>query len=158
MCDRDVQIIDEFAEKYCLFWEIATREIKPVVRGDNGLIYCYDEARKLLGCAFIPDELPGDGWNMICHAMIAAGMVLVRDCLSESYVSFDPKDKKQCQLALTVAGIKPSPESAAQRALMVTTITAARQRKGKQLEHQRVLKELALIRAGADLSPDNSRS
>ena len=155
--DRDVQLISEFAEHFSLCWSIETTEIKPIIRGSNGgFIYVYDEGQELLGVAFCPDELPGDGWNVACHAMIAAKMTIIRDCYSESYVAFSSKDEKQARLALAVAGIKPARSSAEQRATMLTTITAARQRKQRQIEHQRVLKELALIRAGADLSDYDS--
>lgn len=150
--DKDIALLDSLAEQYSLVWEISTAEIKPVVRGSNGFIYCYDEARKLLGCAFIPDDLPGDGWNTVCHAAIAAGMVLIRDSLHESYIAFSPKNDRQCQIAMSVAGIKPTADSAAQRATMCDVITKARARKQRQVEHQKVLKRVSLIRAGADLS------
>ena len=151
--DRDVLLIDSFAERYDLCWSINIHGILPEMVGKDGCsIYCYDDSNGLLGLCFCPDDLPGNSWNMICHAMIAAGMTLVRDCLSESYVSFDPKNERQCQLALTVAGIKPTPHAAAQRHKMVTTITVARQRKAKQLLHQRTLRELALGRSGFDLT------
>ncbi|HEY5175512.1 MAG TPA: hypothetical protein VII95_08110 [Terriglobales bacterium] len=151
--DVDVTLIDSFAEHFSLCWQINIHGILPEIRGKRGaFIYCYDEANGLLGVAFIPDELPGDGWNVTCHAMIASGMVLLRDFLSEAYVAFDQKNEKQSRLALAVAGIKPTRDSAEQRAKMLVTITAARKRKAKQLEHQRTLKELSLLRAGVDLT------
>jgi hypothetical protein len=151
--DVDIALINDFAEHYGLCWSIEINEIKPIIRGSNGgFIYCYDEANGLLDVAFVPDELPGDGWNVICRAIRAAKMTLIRDCLSESYASFDPKDERQSQLAISIAGIKPARTSAEQRATMPVTITAARQRKAKAIEHSRTMRELALIRAGCDLS------
>jgi hypothetical protein len=152
--DVDITLIDDFAERYGgLCWQIETTEIKPIIRGTHGaFIYCYDEGQELLGVAFCPDELPGDGWNVACHAMIAAKMTIIRDCYSESYVAFDPKEERQSQLAISIAGIKPASNSAEQRATMCDTITRARARKAKALEHQRTMKELTLERVGCDLS------
>lgn len=151
--DVGIALINDFAEHYSLCWSIETTEIKPIIRGSNGgFIYVYDDSNGLLAVAFVPDLLPGDGWNGICRAIRAAKMTLIRDCLSESYASFDSKDERQSQLAISIAGIKPASNSAEQRATMLVTITAARQRKAKALEHQRIMKQLALIRSGVDLS------
>ncbi len=143
----DVQLINSFAERFDLCWCIDIHTIKPEIVGQDGAsIYCYSEKPPLLGLVFVPDELPE--WNTTRRAMIGAGMTLVRDCLSEAYVSFDPTNEKQCQLALSVAGIRPVPDSAANCATMRDVLTKARARKAKAVEHQR---ELALIRDGADM-------
>jgi hypothetical protein len=152
--DPDVEIISEFAEQFCLAFEIDhSHGIKPVIVGKDGaFIYVYSDVPPRLGVAFCPDELPGNGWNLTIQAALHCGMKILRDCQSEAYLSFDGKDERQASLALAICGALPVQDSDAQCALMVTTITAARQRKQRQIEHQRVLKELALIRAGADLS------
>ena len=106
----------------------------------------------MLALAFCPDELPNNEWNEACHAMIAAKMTILRDCYSESYIAFSPKDEKQARLAISIAGVKPMRASTSWNENMLGVITRARLRKAKQLEHQRTLKELALIRAGCDLS------
>lgn len=154
--DKDVQLINSFAERYSLCWSIDIHGILPEIVGQDGAsIYVYDEANGgLLGLVWSPDSLTGDQWNGTIRAMIRGGMQIICDAASESYASFCPTDKNQAALAIRICGATPIPDSAAaaQRATMLTTITAARQRKAKQLEHQRVLKELALERAGADLS------
>ena len=151
--DQDVLLIDSFTERYSLSPSIDIHGIKPVIVGSGGaFIYCYDIANGLLSVAFVPDDLPGDSWNEVCHAAIAAGMVLISDSLHESYIAFDPKNDRQSQIAMSVAGIKPTADSAEKRATMLTTITKARFRKAKAVEHERTMRWLALIRSGADLS------
>jgi hypothetical protein len=151
--DVGITLINDFAEHYGLCWSIDIADITPIIRGSNGgFIYCYDEANGLLAVAFVPDLLPGDSWNKVCHAAIAAGMVLIKDSLHESYIALNPKDEKQARLAISVAGITPARDSARWNKDMLATITAARQRKAKQIEHQNIMRELALIRAGVDLS------
>src|ERR1035441_4744056 len=63
--DRDVQLVAEFAEHFSLCWSIETAGIAPVIKGTHGaFIYVYDESNGgVLGLAFVPDLLPGDGWN-----------------------------------------------------------------------------------------------
>jgi len=153
VCDKDVQLIDEFAERYSLSWEIDIHGIKPVIVGKDGaFIYVYDEANGNLGICFCPDDLPGDGWNLTIQSALHCGMKIIRDCLSEAYLAFDPKNEKQCSMALALCQATPAPDAIAQNALTSGVIAKARQRKAKQLEHQRVLKELALERKGCDLS------
>lgn len=149
--DVDIQIISEFAEHFGLRWSIETTEIKPIIRGDNGLIYVYSESPVLLGVSWCPDELSGDQWNRAIRAQLHCGMQVVRDFAAESYSSFSGENPTQSALALQLARIKPARDSAAQRAKIFTTITAARQRKAKALEHSRVMRRLALERAGVDL-------
>ena len=148
--DQDVELINSFAERYSLSWEIDhSNGIKPVIVGQGGAsIYVYDEAHSLLGLCFCPDDLPGNGWNLTIQAALRCGMKILRDCLSEAYISFDGKDERQASLALAICKATPVQDSAAQCATMLTTITAARQRKAKQVEHERMLKELELIRKG----------
>jgi hypothetical protein len=153
--DRDVQLIDEFAKRYSLCWSINIHGILPQIVGKDGaFIYVYSEVPALLGVAFCPDELPGNGWNLTIQAALHCGMKILRDCQSEAYLSFNGKDERQASLALAICGATPVRDSAARCALMVTTITAARQRKAKAVEHSRTMREreLELIRKNCDLS------
>ena len=147
-----MDIVGEFAEHLSLCWSISTDDIKPIIRGDNGLIYLYSELPVLLGVAWCPDELSGDEWNSAIGAQLRCGMQVVRDCAVESYSSFSPENPIQSALAMQLACIKPASNSARLNAAMLTTITAARLRKAKQLEHDRTMRELKLLRAGVDLS------
>ena len=149
----DQGLINSFAERYSLCWEIDIHTIKPVILGQGGAsIYCYDEANGLLGLCFCPDDLPGDGWNTVIQSALHCGMKILRDSLSEAYLSFDPAEDRQCNLALAICGAKPVPDSAAQRATMRDVITKARFRKAKAVEHECTMRALSLIRVGADLS------
>jgi hypothetical protein len=155
--DVDIQIISAFASRYSLCWSISTDDIKPIVRGDNGLIYLYSESPvPLLGVAWCPDELTGDQWNSTIRAQLHCGMQVVRDYAVESYSSLSGENPIQSALAMQLAGIKPASNSARLNAKMLATIAAARQRKTEQIKHQRIMKRLALERAGVDLSDYDS--
>ena len=150
--DKDILLLDSFAAKYCLAIQIETSEIKPIIRGDNGHIFVYSDVPPMLAVAWSPDNLSSEQWSGSIRKMLRLGFTVIRDCASESISSFGIANSEQASLAIALADIKPAAGAIAQNAEMCGIITRARARKGKQLQHQRVIRELKLLRAGADLS------
>ena len=143
----DCKIISDFAAMHNLLVSIDTREIKPIISGSNGQVFVYSDVPALLAVAWSPDNLSSDQWTGTIRKMLRLGFSIVRDCASLSAA-----DAKQAAFAVALAGITPTANAAAINAKVCDVIRAARLRKRRQIEHQRVFKELRLLRAGTDLS------
>jgi hypothetical protein len=150
----DCKTMAEFAAMHNLLVSIDIREITPVLRGSNGLVFVYSDVPPMLGVAWCPDELSSEQWTGTIRKMLRLGFSIVRDCASESIGSFPAAaSPEQASLALAIAGIVPAPDAIAiaQNAAVIETIMRARMRKSKTITHERAMKALRLMRSGVDL-------
>jgi hypothetical protein len=154
--DSDVELIDSFCSRHGLVWAIDCATVEPVILGEHdSKIYCYDIAGVRLGLAFVPDEQK-ECWSYIMGSMLRAHFHIIRDCRCESYASFDPLSEGQSLLALSIAGIKPTKNSAGKRAKMRSVIEAARQRKGHATEIRNKARMRELKAAGVYLDREDA--
>jgi hypothetical protein len=155
--DDDVELINKFCERHDLVWAIDTATVEAIIVGEHDArIYAYDIANGKLAVAFVPDDHP-DGWGEITGKMLKARFRIIRDCICDSYASFDPMSEGQSLLALSIAGIKPAKNSARKRAKMCEIIAAARQRKGRatELKNKATMRELKV--AGVYFDNEDAR-
>ena len=131
-------MIKEFAERHRLKTKrSADDDGEIVINGRSGQIYEYSDTE--LAVSFTPGldkERRGIGkwcpkkWNATRKAAEAVGMIVRQNGDTEGSLSFDPKNKAQCKMAMQIAKVKLKRQlSDSQRAAVASRLAAARSAK-----------------------------
>jgi hypothetical protein len=112
MDNFDVIMLDDWCDKHSLRWRLSDQQ-EPVVLAEGGYLYPYDDFA--MGCTFYPSELSAESWQYYITQSIKVGMTVVADGLYESYLSFDPDNEKQSDLAIRICGARQSRMTDGQR-------------------------------------------
>src|SRR5262249_24114568 len=83
-----------------------------IIPGRRGQIYEYSD--ETLGVMFMPAKTKAEPWGKWCprtwcnfrRAAEAAGMAVLQNGDSEGCLGFDPGNREQVRLALTIAGVR----------------------------------------------------
>jgi hypothetical protein len=92
-----------------------------IIPGKIGQLYQHSENE--LGVLFMPAPTPSEPWGQwkpktwgnAKRKAIAAGMTLRQDGDSEGCLSFDPANKIQAKLAISIAGVRPKRQMTAEQ-------------------------------------------
>lgn len=99
--------ISEFASKYNLRLQYEPSDGTHIIASRDGQAHIYEYGSGLLAVMIMPQTNNAYPWRSARRAFEAVGMQIRQSGDTEGAASFDPTDRKQVQVALKHAKVRP---------------------------------------------------